>query len=101
MLCKIGYSLCEPVNWIFGYLSQTDEDNVANLILSVYRWIVWKRNCDLKYQNEGRDLCIRKKFLNYLYNHLEILLKSKKLRMKDVMYKQCEDIAAKCKLDAL
>ena len=49
------------------------------MILSCYRWILWKRHCDEKYQNDGRNVDILKKFLRYVLDQIEILIKHNKL----------------------
>ena len=96
MLDTIGFSRCEPFNWIFGYMSTNESNDVANLILSSFRWSVWKKNCDVKNKNKGWELCAKIQFLNYLYNHLSVLLKSKKMRLKESVFKKCEHIRMMC-----
>ena len=95
MLNVIGFA-CEAFNWIFGFLSNDETDDVANLILSSFRWITWKKNCDIKNKNKGWELCTKIQFVNYLYNHLGVLLKSKKMRLKETVLKRCEQIERMC-----
>ena len=95
MLNEIGFT-CETFNWIFGFMSTDEITDVANLILSSFRWIVWKKNCDVKNKNKGWELCTMIQFLNYLYNHLSVLLKSKKMRLKESVLKKCEHIRMMC-----
>lgn len=95
MLNKIGFT-CETFNWIFGFMSTDEITDVANLILSSFRWIVWKKNCDVKNKNKGWELCTMIQFLNYLYNHLSVLLKSKKMRLKESVLRKCEHIRMMC-----
>ena len=73
-----------------------ESNDVANLVLSSFRWSVWKKNCDVKNKNKGWELCAKIQFLNYLYNHLSVLLKSKKMRLKESVFKKCEHIKMMC-----
>ena len=79
MLSHIGISDCQPINWFFGFLDDNKNSKLANMILSCYRWILWKRHCDEKYQNDGRNVDILKKFLRYVLDQIEILIKHNKL----------------------
>ena len=92
MLKCIGYSDCQSFNWIFGFLNNDVENKVVNMILSCYRWLVWKRHCDVKYQNSCKNICIKNSFLNFITDHMKILISSEKLKLNSNVRKQCEEL---------
>ena len=79
ILSEIGYTKVEAFNRIFGYLSFNRKHDVANMILSWARWIVWKRHCDIKHGNDLGIKCVKDQFNLTMKEHFNILLSSKNL----------------------
>ena len=92
MLNLLGYTDWLPVNWIFGFHENENNNKVANMILSCYRWSVWKRHCDEKSLNDERNVCFVKIFLNYITSHLEVLLNPDNLVINQKIGLQCRKL---------
>ena len=64
---------------ILGGLRQSENSNVSiiNMILSITRWMIWKRRCTTKYENEEVTINeLEEQIKNEIYCHTNILLKT-------------------------
>ena len=63
-------------NKVFGYLDDSVESEICNIILSITRWLIWKRRCTFK---KELDFMPQVKLFEWIQNdfksHLKVLLK--------------------------
>ncbi len=73
-----------------GYLMMGNIFNVINMVLSITRWIIWKRRCIMKYENEHISITELVKWIHKeISDHVQILnicmKKKKKNGMVDIL----------------
>ena len=67
-------------NMIVGFLENDKRYDIVNMIISIARWVIWKRRCALKFEkNFVPQMPVRDEFRCTLKNHVVILLTSKKI----------------------
>ena len=68
-------------NMIVGFLEHDKKYDIVNMILSIARWIIWKRRCSQKFEKDSKQqIDIGKQFIHMLKGHISILLKSSTLK---------------------
>ena len=90
ILCKIGYKIVLPFNRIFGFLSSNNVHEVANMMLSWSRWLIWKRHCDIKKNNELTFMYVKDQFIYSMRQHITTLIGCHLLNMHSKML--CEKV---------
>ena len=91
ILSKIGYAQISPFNQVFGFLDTNRKHDTANMIVSLARWISWKRHCDIKRGNEIRTDCVKMQYVLCLKDHINTLFHCKTV-FDDLSKKQCQVI---------
>ena len=91
LLSEIGYESVVPFNRVFGFLSNNRSHDLANVILSWVRWLIWKRHCDIKKGNKLIFNCVRDHFVISIKEHLSMLISSKSL-LDDHSRKLCDAV---------
>ena len=76
--CTIG-----QFHKIFGFLDDSVKSEICNILLSITRWLIWKRRCLFKKESEFMpQIQLFKWIINDFKSHLKILLKCKDSRLK-------------------
>ena len=69
---------------IFGYLDDSVKSEICNILLSITRWLIWKRKCLFKKESEFiSQIQLFKWIFNDFKSHLKMLLKCKDSRLKN------------------
>ena len=74
---NIGVTKLNRLNKIAGFIDKDQNYDVVNMILSMTRWLIWKRHCSKKY---GKPVTLPLVVHELKYNivkHTELLIKSK------------------------
>ena len=70
---------------IVGFIEDDKKYDVVNMIISIARWIIWKRRCALKYEkNFVPEMPVMNEFKCSLKNHVVTVLTSKKVSNLDI-----------------
>ena len=76
LINKIIDSQLDPFNQLFGFLSNGYKIEVVNMILSIARWILWKKRCSIKYAaDKPSNLKVEDEFVFFLNKHIRVILK--------------------------
>ena len=68
---------------IFGFFDDSVKSELSNILLSITRWLIWKRRCLFKKEQEFMSqVQLFKWILNDFKSHLKILLKCEDNRLK-------------------
>ena len=63
---------------LIGYLDSSIESQICNMILSITRWIIWKRRCSIKYEKEIiSQLNLLKHVKHEIMQHTKVLMNCK------------------------
>ena len=78
LLKSIGIPKLEEFNMIVGFLRDDSLYDVVNTVLSMVRWIIWKRRCLIKYEkNVNETTNILYEFRYTMKNHFDTILQSR------------------------
>ena len=83
LILSVGVNELVLFNKIGGFITKIDKYNLSNMIVSVTRWVVWKRRCSIKYDSSFKpaiSLTIAVK--NAIKTQLGIISKSKIISQK-------------------
>ena len=89
ILSKIGYDNVSHFNKVFGFLDKGQKHDTANMIVSLARWISWKRHCDIKKGNEIKIDCVKMQYVLSLKDHVNTLMHCKNVFDRN-SEKQCQ-----------
>ncbi len=72
---------------------------IMNMILSLCRWIIWKRRCIQKYERKYIDICDLKKWVkSEIKKHTYNLLNGKFIHKKPALKRKLESLMVLIKL---
>lgn len=74
-------------NMMVGYLKSGYQYEIMNVILSITRWIIWKRRCIEKYEKSKISLYEMISWIKReIYGHIDILLLTDRVKNRDILY---------------
>ena len=86
---SLSFPALNHFNRIVGIVNKKDKNDIRNVILSITRWQIWKRRCDIRYKKGFvPTISVTLKVKLALKWHFDILIKSKSkshLFQKDVV----------------
>ena len=75
---SLGFPSLTHFNKIVGLIDEKDRNNICNVILSIVRWQIWKRRCDILYNKSFvPTISVTLVVKLALKAHFEILIKSR------------------------
>ena len=80
-------------NMMVGYLKEGFEYDIVNMVLSISRWIIWKRRCINRYDKRYIELQELEKWIkSEIVEHIEVLLTIRSTKHKELLKEIKESI---------
>ena len=85
VLKGFGINKLSTFNMTVGFLEYDKKHDIVNMILSIARWIIWKRRCTQKFEKDSKQqINTGNEFMYMLKGHILILMKSATLKDLEV-----------------
>ena len=85
--------VCDRFTVIIGILEETVDAKVCNMILSITRWLIWKRRNKFKFDDKFDDIDKLFVIVNLeIMKHIDILMRCNKIKKNKDIFKILENI---------